>query len=64
MVNSINAINEQGKQESLDKRIIKIEITSDRIFLSESDANTVRGFKVTDNGVGLNERKVKGRCMI
>ena len=55
VVNSINAIDDRKKQDVLLQGKIEIEIIRDRTLFSESDSNTVKGFRVTDNGIGFDE---------
>lgn len=58
VVNSINAIDERRKNEKFDGKI-EIEVLRDRTLFSDSDENTVCGFKVVDNGVGFNEANMR-----
>lgn len=55
IVNSINAIDERRKADKSIAGDIRIEVVRDRTLFSESDANTVNGFRITDNGIGFNE---------
>ena len=55
VVNSINAIDDRKKQDVLLQGKIEIEIIRDRTLFPESDSNTVKGFRVTDNGIGFDE---------
>ncbi len=55
IVNSINAIDEAKKDNPSFEGNIDVEVIRERTLLSESDENTVSGFKISDNGVGFNE---------
>ena len=52
IVNSINAIDERKQLEEFDGQI-EVEVLRDRTLLSEADTNTIRGFRVVDNGIGF-----------
>ena len=59
IVNSINAIDERKKNEKSFCGQIEIEVLRDKTLFSDSDENTVKGFKVVDNGIGFNETNMR-----
>lgn len=55
VVNSINAIEERAHKNGAFSGQIDIEVIRDTTLFGESENNTVRGFNITDNGIGFNE---------
>lgn len=55
IVNSINAIDERRRKYGDFQGKIEIEVLRERTLLAESDQDTIKGFSVTDNGIGFDE---------
>ncbi|MEZ3436113.1 MAG: ATP-binding protein [Lachnospiraceae bacterium] len=59
VVNSIHAIDERKSNGDVFDGRIEIEVVRDRTLFSDSDSNTVRGFRIADNGIGFDENNMK-----
>lgn len=59
IVNSINSIDDRKKEDDTVVGKIDIEVLRENTLFSESDENTVTGFRITDNGIGFNEANMK-----
>ena len=55
IVNAINAIDERAKKQGTFQGKVEIEVIRDSTLFADSDKNTVRGFRVQDNGIGFDE---------
>jgi len=55
VVNAINAIDELAKEQGCVQGRVEIEVIRDSTLLADSDKETVRGFRIQDNGIGFNE---------
>ena len=58
IVNSINAIDEKRRDESNYDGIIKIEVLREKTLLSDNDENTIKAFKIIDNGIGFTDNNM------
>lgn len=58
IVNSINAIDERRAKYGPFEGKIEVKVIRDRTLLAENDTTTLRGFRVTDNGIGFDEENM------
>ncbi len=58
IVNSINAIDERKTKQGSFEGKIEIKVIRDRTLLDENDTTTLRGFRVSDNGIGFDEENM------
>lgn len=59
IVNSLNAIDERSEKCGSFNGIIEIEVIRECTLFSDSDSNTVYGFRVRDNGIGFDEPNMR-----
>ena len=58
IVNSINAIDERKRSDTFKGRIT-VEVLRDDNLFPDSDAGSIKGFKIIDNGVGFNDANME-----
>ena len=58
IVNSINAIDERSLKDGSIHGKVEIEVIREHTIFADSDKQTVKGFCVSDNGIGFNERNM------
>jgi hypothetical protein len=59
IVNSIHAIEERKNNGDVFTGRIDIEVLRERTLFAESDSNTVKGFRIIDNGIGFNDDNMR-----